>query len=250
MPTQQAALSHAQLADDGTPHGERHADIREGGESAGCCLSALRLVPVPETGPPFDGESPADATATAAPADNSTWDGTPRGGLTSGGPPPGVFMYDAPDGGQRRAGASPAGSRAEDEWSRQFALLLTETLAGARPLRQLLPWMTGRAREHVYKLMPLFSGGQRPRVQRVITKWPTRDAIEMTVIVGVGTRTRAIAARLERARHTRRGQWPHEAAPPRAPAPAGQTTPAGQAAPTGQAGRGSFQWLCTDIEAA
>lgn len=244
MPTQQADPSHAQLADDGTPHGERHTDTREGGESAGCCLSALRLVPVPETGPPFDGEFPPDAIATAAPTDNATRDGTPWGSLAFDGPPPGVFMYDAPDGDRRRAGASPAGSRAEDEWSRQFALLLTETLAGARPPRQLLPWTTDRAREHMYKLMPLFSGGQRPRVQRVIAKRPTRDAIEMTVIVGVGTRTRAIAARLERARHPRRDQWRHEAAAPRVPAPTGQATP------TGQAGRAPLQWLCTDIEAA
>ena len=74
--------------------------------------------------------------------------------------------------------------------------------------------------------MPLFGGGQRPRVQRVLMNRPTRDAIEMTVVVGVGTRTRALAVRLEC------GTLPQRATRPQR---------------TGQAPQ---RWLCTAVEAA
>ena len=57
-------------------------------------------------------------------------------------------------------------------------------------------------------------------VRRVLTSAPRRDVVEMTVIIGVGPRTRAIAVRLERAR----------------PSPA-------------RPGRGR-PWICTVIEAA
>ena len=256
MPTQQALLSHAQLSNYGTPHAESGADAATGGEPAGCGLSALRLVPVPDTAPPFDGDLPAGAIA-AAGAWPSGW-GWPRVNPETGasGAEPGTGPADP---GARMAGhgpamaagpgpvnreAGPVGSRAEDDWSRQFALLLTEALAGARPLRQIAPWTTDRARSRLNKLMPLFSGGQRPRVQRIVTSRPTRDAIEMTVVVGVGTRTRALAIRLERA-------WePQQATRPtgvtRSPLPG----PAGQAARLGKTGRAAPRWLCTDIEAA
>lgn len=235
MPTQQAPLSHAQLTDDGTPHAGRHADTPDGGEFAECDLSELRLVPVPDTGPPFDGELYGSAHPGA-----SAYAGAPLGAPADGGASAGVQSKSGTD------GAKPAGSRTEDEWSRQFALLLTETLAGARPLRQLMPWTTDRARGHLDKLRPLFSGGQRPRVQRVITNRPARDAIEMTVVVGVGARTRAIAVRLERARRPRQSRWPDETARPRLPAPTGQAA----VTRPGTTARTAPQWLCTDIEAA
>jgi Family of unknown function (DUF6459) len=255
MPTQQASLSHAQLTQDGTPHAERYADPPAGAESAGSGMSALRLMRVPDTGPPFDGELPADAIATSVgwPSDWGLADlgqpaPAPAGNRADGGTPPGTSTHaGAPtdaqlNGGPRDAGAP--GRRTEEDWPRQFALLLAEVLAGARPLRQVLPWTTERARGHLDKLIPLFNGGQRPRVQRVITSRPTRDAIEMTVIVGVGTRTRAIAVRLERARRPRQGESLTGAAPPRLPAPSGQAMRPGTAAKTPPV------WLCTDIEAA
>jgi hypothetical protein len=74
--------------------------------------------------------------------------------------------------------------------------------------------------------MPLFGGGQRPRVQRVLMNRPTWDAIEMTVVVGIGTRTRALAVRLEWATPPQRATRPQL---------------------TGQASR---RWLCTAVEAA
>jgi hypothetical protein len=239
MPTQQALLSHAQLSNDGTSHAESDADAA-GAESAGCGLPALRLVSVPDTGPPFDGDLSADAiAAVVAWPSGWGWPNVNQDTVASGAEPgtgtagPGTRM--AGRGPTTAAGPGPAGSRADDDWSRQFALLLTEALAGARPLRQILPWTTDRARGHLDKLMPLFSGGQRPRVQRVVTSRPTRDAIEMTVVVGVGTRTRALAVRLERA-------WP--------PQQATRLTGVARSQLPGKTGRAAPRWLCTDIEAA
>jgi hypothetical protein len=96
---------------------------------------------------------------------------------------------------------------------RQFATFLVEGLAGVRPARQLMPWMSKRGSVHLHRLMPLFKGGHQPKVLRVLTARPAPDVIEMTMVVVTGPRTRAIAIRLEHA---------------------------------GQPGR----WLCTDIEAA
>ena len=202
-------------------------------------LSALRLVPVPDTGPPFDGD-PSTGTPTAAPPWPSARAGATsvralrtRRRLGSGAAAipraaaRGTRRARGSGGGQIDGGARPdRGGATGDDWSRQFALLLTEALAGARPIRQILPWTTDRARTHLDKLMPLFSGGQRPRVQRVITSRPTKDAIEMTVVVGVGTRTRALAVRLERVFHPQRGM------------------------PRTRTGGTPPQWLCTAIEAA
>jgi hypothetical protein len=175
---------------------------------------------VPETGPPFDDDRPAGTPAAA------TWPfGMDRDGLGQGAP--------ADQAGTQAFGVartvlkpgSQTADTAEDGWPRQFALILTEALAGARPLRQLFPLTTDRARAHLDTLMPLFGGGQRPRVRRVLMNRPTRDAIEMTVVVGVGTRTRALAVRLEWATPPQRATRPQL---------------------TGQAAR---RWLCTAIEA-
>ena len=105
---------------------------------------------------------------------------------------------------------------------RQFALLIVETLSGIRPVSQLAPLLSRRGSIHLQRLLPLFSGGLAPRVLRVLTSSPARDAVEMTLIVAVGPRTRALAVRLERA-ETARTAWRDEPA---------------------------MRWLCTDIEAA
>jgi Family of unknown function (DUF6459) len=85
---------------------------------------------------------------------------------------------------------------------RQFAVFLIEGLAGIRPVRQLLPWMSKRGSVHLHRLMPLFKDGHQPKVLRVLTTRPAPDVIEMTMVVVTGPRTRAIAVRLE---HT--GRW-------------------------------------------
>jgi hypothetical protein len=68
--------------------------------------------------------------------------------------------------------------------------------------------------------MPAFNCAQRPHVLRVIITRPTRNVVEMTVIVRLGPRTRALAVRLETVQRTASG------------------------------GAAAARWLCTDIEAA
>jgi hypothetical protein len=101
--------------------------------------------------------------------------------------------------------------------------VLAETLAGSRPASQIDPWTTERARAHIRRLGPLLAAGQRPRVHRVLTSYPADDVVEVAAIVGFGARTRALAARLERA----------------SPQPATPGRPAREA-----------RWLCTAIESA
>ncbi len=183
-------------------------------------LSAIRLLELTDLGPPFDD----DPAATRAGADTVDARHDASG--------PGTAAL-AP----RQNAAVAPGPDADGDWARQFARLLTEALSGARPVRQILPCTSERARIQLHALMPLFGGGQRPRLLRVIATRPARDVIEMTVIAGLGTRTRALAVRLQRADPAER--------PPAWLTPAG---PAGQrqvsARPTAP------RWLCTDIEAA
>jgi hypothetical protein len=118
------------------------------------------------------------------------------------------------------AGTPPAQGPDTGAWTSLFAQALAEALAGSRPARQLAPWTTEQARRRIRQLGPMLQAGPRPVVRRVLTSAPHRDVLEMTVIIGVGPRTRAIAVRLERAR-------PNPARP----------------------GRGR-PWICTVIEAA
>jgi len=153
-------------------------------------LAAMRVIPVPDVWPPLD----------AAPA---------------AGAYPGLTLGQAD---MRRTGQPDT----EPAWPGQFAVLLAETLAGARPVQQVLPWMSERGSTQLRRLLPLFGGGHRPRVLRVLATRPSVDAIEMTLVVAVGPRTRALAVRLERATRTQRPAW---------------------------RGKPATQWLCTDIEA-
>ena len=145
-------------------------------------LSAIRLLELADLGPPFD-DDPAAARAAA--------DAVAARHDASG---PGTAAL-AP----RQNAAIAPGLDADGDWARQFARLLTEALSGARPVRQILPCTSDRARGQLRALMPLFAGGQRPRLLRVIATRQARDVIEMTVIAGLGARTRALAVRLQRA---------------------------------------------------
>lgn len=225
MPTSQALLSREHRADDESPP---TADDP----------SAIRLLRLPEVGPPFDDDPAAKSAGTTATAATTTAATTTAATTTAAteGPRHGAAstVPSAVSRGQDAAGG------ADGDWARQFAGLLTEALSGARPVRQILPWTSRRARVQLPALIPLFSSGQRPRVLRVIATRPAPDVIEMTVVAAVGARTRALAVRLQRAE---------------SPAPAGRAARLGQAATRpGKAAAGAAptvsRWLCTDIEAA
>jgi hypothetical protein len=214
MPAPQVLLPHARQADDEHP--------LPAGD-----LSAIRLFALPETGPPFDDDPAAGASTDAEPS---------RPGAAAPERVPAARSHDRT--------CLPAETQADAEWARRFAGLLTETLSGARPARQILPWTSDRARVQLRALMPLFGGGQRPRVLRVIATRPARDVIEMTVVAGLGARTRAIAVRLERAEPADRLT---QAARGKRPQPSALTPLTARRA---TAAATAPRWLCTEIEAA
>ena len=186
---------------------------------------AVRQLEVPDCAPPYDDDIEAGSSGArvAGPGDSQ----------------PGQSRTGAP----RTAGARPpAGSRPgrapatdADQWPGRLAHVLVETLAGARPERQVTRWTTEQARRRIRQLGPLLAAGYQPRVHRIIASAPAADVVEMAVIVAVGPRVRAVALRLERSRRTdtsRTDTW-------------------------GVRGRGpdaardqAMPWLCTAIECA
>ena len=178
---------------------------------------AIRLVPVPDCNPPFDDELPGGRILPSLVfplADDNPDDPGPSGG------------HDGDESPGDDASAERERDPGQDElgrWPSQFAQVLTETLAGSRPASQLTPWTTERARAHIRRLGPLLAVDRRPRVQRVRATQPAEDVVEVAVVAEFGSRTRALAARLERA----------EAQP----------------GSLGRPGR-QARWLCTAIESA
>ena len=190
-------------------------------------LTAIHLAELPDSWPPYDDEVSA------------TWPAGPGGHSAAAEPHRVEMLAVGPQAaGTQAAGTQAAGTQAAESgegaedgdggagpgrWPNQFAQVLAETLSGARPASQITPWTTERARAHIRRLGPLLAAGQRPRVQRVLTSRPVEGVVEVAVIVGFGPRTRALAARLERA----------------GPQPATLRRPARQA-----------RWLCTAVESA
>jgi hypothetical protein len=159
-------------------------------------LPSIRLFKVPDAAPPFDGEFPAPSEFGAH--FETPFVPPPRTPI----PPP-----------EATGSGGPVGL---GDWPSRFARLLTEVLSGSRPSRQIMPCLTRRARFHLNRLTPIFSSSQRLRVLRVLASQPSATVVEMSVIVDFGTRTRALALRLERAM---------------------------------LADQSAVRWLCTDIEA-
>lgn len=147
---------------------------------------AVRMLAIPDSAPPYD-----DEVAAAQRPDRAS-DGLPPGVVPR---PGGRRVHERPP---AAAGSPARGPAAPPGWPSQFAQVLAETLAGSRPPRQITPWTTERARRHIQRLGPLLAAGEQPRVRRVVTYRPSADVVEMTVIVGIGPKVRALAIRLER----------------------------------------------------
>ena len=170
---------------------------------------AVRMLPIPDSAPPYDDEPGGPAAAAGQRQHGQPLTGQPAGSRRparrAGAPAtPADGRRGRASGRSRAAAAGPAargagpGPAAPPGWPSQFAQVLAETLAGSRPQRQIAPWTTEQARRHIRHLGPLLAAGQQPRVRRVVTFRPATDVVEMTVIVGVGSRVRALAVRLER----------------------------------------------------
>jgi hypothetical protein len=207
--------------------------------------AAVRLCLVPDSAPPYDdevsvveppgrGEGTADSARSAAGATVTPDTGTPgtaataTAAATAAAPAPRRPATGGPPTGGPGTGGSAAG--APSGWQSRFAQVLAETLAGSRPPRQIAPWTTQQAREHIQRLGPRMASVQRPRVRRVVTFHPASDVMEMAVVVGFGPRVRALAVRLERS-----------ATCP--PADSATHPAAAREVPVGR-------WVCTAVEAA
>jgi hypothetical protein len=175
---------------------------------------AVRPCAVPATAPPFDDEEREVITPPGArrpdrdqivpdpavPDPGIPYPAVPDPGVPDPGvpdpgvPDPGVADRRFADPGESdRARPDPAGG-----WPSQFAQVLAETLAGARPAQQLTPWTTEQARRRIRQLGPMLATDQRPKVRRVMTSAPAADVLELTAVVGFGSRVRVLALRLER----------------------------------------------------
>ena len=200
-------------------------------------LPELQLVPVPAGWPPYDCEvhgagcqaepgragpgpaGPGSFGVRAAAGDDraARAAGTRRASNSAAGALP-----CASGASPCASGASPAAAGETTAWPRQFGRVIVEVLAGERAPRQLTAWATDHARAQVEALVRDLASVQRPRIQRIITSWPTAQVVEMTMVVRFGPRSRALALRFEQA-------------PARKAAPGLPARPA--------------RWLCTEIEA-
>ena len=206
--------------------------------------AAVRLCLVPDSAPPYDDEVPA-----AIPPRRDCGTGGDGATVASATRRPGAGG-PATGGSAAGAGRGPAGMA--PGWQSRFAQVLAETLAGSRPPRQIVPWTTQRAREHIQRLGPRMASAQRPRVRRVVTYRPAADVMEMAVVVGFGPRVRALAVRLERSASCPPAGVGGSAGPG-APVSRGRPTVsdgvAGQGEPAGH-GEPAGRWVCTAVEAA
>jgi hypothetical protein len=177
-------------------------------------FGGLRQVEVPGGWPPYDCEVHGTACPAtrevSVPSPYADQDLDAPGGAEPPGPSP---AFSA---GQPAHGADPVVA-----WSRQFAQVIVEILAGARSPRQLAPWTTERVRDRISLLTQTLTPGQKPRIRRIMTSRPAARVVEMTVVLSFGSRSRALALRLEHL-------------PGRRAAPGLPARPA--------------RWLCTEIE--
>ena len=205
--------------------------------------AGLRVVTVPDGWPPYDCEAHGTACLAAASGTSGTVRPAGEAALAAGAVPYGEAALAAgavPCG--EGTGAAPPGEAVRREktmpdgktaprgtaeprlaaaWPGQFGQVLVEILAGFRPAKQLAPWTTERVRAQIDLLSCAVAAEQRPRIRRVMTSRPTADVVEMTMVIGFGPRSRALAIRFERI-------------------PARPQVP-------GRPGRPA-RWLCTEIE--
>ena len=200
---------------------------------------SLRRVEVPDGAPPYD----CEAHGAACPAVRSVAGGAheadggarrglgaaARSGLASRSvagsravAARGSGTVAAPGSRSGLGGAAAGGTGPAEALPWQFAQVMVEIMAGLRPQKQLIGLTTERARAQVQRLAPLLASDRQPRIARIVTSRPTALVLEVTVVVRVGTRSRALAMRLE-----------HLAERPAAP---------------GRPARPA-RWLCTAVEA-
>jgi hypothetical protein len=208
---------------------------------------AIRSMPVPLSAPPYDDDLPdADPSVNAAPSSSELGPVPVPISPSAATPEPLVPRETAvrPDSGVDEL-ERPAPLRdPPGHWPSQFAQVLVETLAGSRPPSQIAPWTTDQARRRISRLGAVLSTNHQPRIRRVVVTSPAGGVLELAIVVGLGTRVRALAVRLERTYPASDQSRPSSQR--RAP---GQPCPEMRAKLSNQA-RSAAVWICTAIEAA
>jgi hypothetical protein len=183
--------------------------------------SGLRLVKVPAGWPPYDCEThgaacPAARSAATADSAATGADGRVVEPAGSRGPAPRAGLGPRAD-----VAAQPDGADRGAAWPVRLAQVIVEVLAGFRSPNQLVPCTTERVRAQIDLLGRALPSSERPRIRRIMTSRPAAGVVEMTVVVGFGPRSRALAMRFEH-------MPARQGAPGRPPRPA--------------------RWLCTEVE--
>jgi hypothetical protein len=163
-------------------------------------LTGLRLVQVPAGWPPYDCETHGAACPMAPAAGTAGAEVSPgRAGAEPHGPVPAIGAAPAigPAPAIGRAPAIGAADAAATVWPRRFAQGIVEVLAGARPPKQLASHTTERVRAQIGLLSRSLAADQRPTIRCILTSQPVASVVEMTVVLGFGPRSRALAMRLE-----------------------------------------------------
>src|SRR5690348_10339114 len=138
-----------------------------GAPAPALAFGGLRLVEVPGGWPPYD----CEVHGTACPAACEVSVVSPCADLDPGAPggaePPGPSLTFS--------AARPAEGTADTAvaWSRQFAQVVAEILAGARSPRQIAPWTTERVRDRIILLTQTLSTGQDRKSTRLNSSHPS-----------------------------------------------------------------------------
>src|SRR5215469_14007668 len=162
---------------------------------------AIMSVAVPDAAPPYDGARAAPEPAECAAAECAAAECAAAECAAAECPVEvarAIAAVTAVTDASRASVPRPGQGQFTGHWPSQFAQVLAETLAGSRPPNQLTAWTTHQTRRRIGQLGRVLSTAHQPRVRRVIVTSPAGGVLEMAVIVGLGTRVRALAVRLER----------------------------------------------------
>ena len=143
-------------------------------------FGGLRLVEVPGGWPPYDCEVPRHRVPGGARGIRAEPVCPPGLGSTSRCRASRSFSHVQRGPPGRRGGGSRRRADPVVAWSRQFAQVIAEILAGAPVAETLAPWTTEPVRDRISLLTQTLTPGQRPRIRRIVTSRPATRVVEMS----------------------------------------------------------------------
>jgi Family of unknown function (DUF6459) len=173
--------------------------------------TGLRLLPTPQTEPPYDDEVGAAPRPQRTPKNPSAI----QGALALSFVLPSGLPVEPRTRGLRLVEDAPADPRVvglpdPKPWAARLVQAVTEVLAGDRPPTQLLRWVDDEVYSDIQRRVlvqarrrpPKLGAGRRAAIRSVHAAQPSADVSEICVILQRGTRAAAVAVRLE-SRHNR-----------------------------------------------